>query len=443
MKPSPRLIKIVAALFIASLLIGVTRFYMSESMKALIANVWMLSILVVLAIAFFDVVISRKQAVVSCRREHPKSLALGVNSAITLHIYNETQRPLSLIVSELVPQALNVTAFPATLNIPPQQSHSIKYRVHPDQRGDLQIEGTQIFVTSKFGLWELQHLLPTVSFLKVFPNFMAISNLALLLQGGNSKQLGIHLLQRRGQGTDFHQLRDYRESDSQRQVDWSATAKVGKLISREFQDERDQQVIFLLDCGRRMRSKDQELSHFDHALNALLLTAFIALRQGDSVGYHTFAGVERGMKPAKGHQTINTLINQLYTLESSLANSDYLEAANIIISKRYKRSLVVLVSNVREEDEEDLVIAVKLLSRHHLVLVATLREAVFEETLEQPIHNLMDALQYAGTVNHLNGRARIITRLAVEGVTLSDCLPSELPIALVNQYLALKRSGKF
>ncbi len=443
MKPSLRLVKIVAALFIASVLIGVARFYVSELTKLILFNGWMLSGLGILAAAILDILLSRKRVAVSCKREHPKSLALGVKSAITLHFNNETNRSLSVIVSELVPQALNVTAFPMTLNIPPQQSHVIKYWVHPDQRGDLQIEGTQVFVTSAFGLWELQHRLPIISLLKVFPNFMAISNLALLLQGGNSKQLGIHLLQRRGQGTDFHQLRDYRESDSQRQVDWGATAKVGKLISREFQDERDQQVIFLLDCGRRMRAKDQALSHFDHALNALLLTAFIALRQGDSAGYHTFAGATRGMKPANGHQTINTLINQLYTLESSLANSDYLEAANIIIGKRYKRSLVVLVTNVREEDEDDLVVAVKLLSRHHLVLVATLREIVLDETLAQPIHTLADALQYAGTVNHLNGRARIITRLALEGVTLSDCLPSELPIALVNQYLALKRSGKF
>lgn len=443
MKPSQRLIKILAVFFIASLVIGIARFYMSGLTKSLFVNGLVLSGLGILVLAILDILLSRKRVTVTCKREHPKSLALGVRSAITLHLHNETDNALSLIVSELVPQALNVTAFPMRLNISPQESCAVKYWVHPDQRGDLKIEGTQIFANSLFGLWELQHLLSNVSFLKVFPNFMAVNNLALLLQGGNSKQLGIHLLQRRGQGTDFHQLRDYRESDSQRQVDWAATAKVGKLISREFQDERNQQVIFLLDCGRRMRAKDHALSHFDHALNALLLTSFIALRQGDYAGYHTFAGAARSMKPANGHQAINALINQLYTLESSLASSDYLEAANTIIGKRYKRSLVVLITNVREEDEDDLVAAVKLLSRHHLVLVASLRETILDETLSQPIHTLTDALHYVGVVNHLSGRARIITRLALEGVTLSDCLPSELPIALVNQYLALKRSGKF
>lgn len=443
MKPSLLLIKIAAALAIFSLLVGMGRFFVSDFMQSLLATIWQLSLLGLFTVAGLDRLLSGTRSAVSCIRDHPSTLALGVKNIITLSIKNESPRALSIVISELAPQELNITPFPSAVKLQHEQIKTMKYSVMPEQRGDMRIEGTQIFVTSVLGLWQLQYTLPVISELKVFPNFMAISHLALLLQGGNSKQLGIHLLQRRGQGTDFHQLRDYRESDSPRQVDWCATAKSGKLISREFQDERDQQVIFLLDCGRRMRAKDQALSHFDHALNALLLTAFIALRQGDSAGYHTFAGDQRGMKPAKGRLAINALINQLYTIESSVANSDYLEAAKIITTKRYKRSLIILVTNVREEDEDDLIIAVKLLSRHHLVLVATLREAILDEAVEQPINSLADALRYAGTINHVNARSRIITRLAIEGVILSDCLPSELPMALVNQYLALKRSGKF
>jgi uncharacterized protein (DUF58 family) len=317
MKPSSLLIKIAAALAILSLLVGMGRFFVSEATQSLLVIGWQMSIAGLLIITGLDRLLSRTRSAVSCVRNHPNTLALGVKSTITLSIKNESSRRLSIVISELAPQELNISAFPATVKIQPEQSKAIKYSVMPEQRGDIRIAGTQIFVTSMLGLWQLKYTLPVISQLKVFPNFMAISHLALLLQGGNSKQLGIHLLQRRGQGTDFHQLRDYRESDSLRQVDWCATAKSGKLISREFQDERDQQVIFLLDCGRRMRAKDQALSHFDHALNALLLTAFIALRQGDSAGYHTFAGDQRGMKPAKGRLAINTLINQLYTIESS------------------------------------------------------------------------------------------------------------------------------
>ncbi|HWV15757.1 MAG TPA: DUF58 domain-containing protein [Cellvibrio sp.] len=443
MKPSPRLIKIIVALFMLSALAGFARFFASDLTQSLLSSVWQLCVLGLLILVVIDRLLSGSRSAVSCVRDHPSSLALGAKSTLSLSLKNESPRSLSLVVSEIAAQELNITAFPARVELQRGQTQTLKYSVMPERRGDIAIEATQVFVSSLLGLWQLQYRLPVVSHLKVFPNFMAVSHLALLLQGGSSKQLGIHLLQRRGQGTDFHQMRDYRESDSLRQVDWCSTAKVGKLISREFQDERDQQVIFLLDCGRRMRAKDQALSHFDHALNALLLTAFIALRQGDAAGYHTFAGDAWGMKPAKGPHAINALINQLYRIESSVANSDYIAAAETIASKRYKRSLVILVSNVREEDEDDLVVAVKLLSRHHLVLVATLREAILDEVVERPIASLTDALTYAGTIHHVNARSRIIKRLAAEGVIVSDCLPSELPMALVNQYLALKSSGKF
>jgi uncharacterized protein (DUF58 family) len=97
--------------------------------------------------------------------------------------------------------------------------------------------------------------------------------------------LGAHLRRRRGEGTDFHQLRDYREGDSLRQIDWKAS-RARRLISRDYQDERNQQVMLLLDTGRRMlpASARRRDSHFDHVLNASLVLAYLALRQGDAVG---------------------------------------------------------------------------------------------------------------------------------------------------------------
>ena len=102
--------------------------------------------------------------------------------------------------------------------------------------------------------------------------------------------VGAHLRRRRGEGTEFQQLREYRLGDSLRQIDWKATQRARKLISRDYQDERNQQVMLLVDTGRRMLARDDGLSHFDHVLNAALLVAYIALRQGDVVGLLAAAG---------------------------------------------------------------------------------------------------------------------------------------------------------
>ena len=85
---------------------------------------------------------------------------------------------------------------------------------------------------------------------------------------------------RRGEGMEFHQLREYRQGDSQRAIDWKATSRTARLISREYEDEKDQRVLLVVDCGRRMASKDGELSHFDHTLNAALLLAHVGAAPG-------------------------------------------------------------------------------------------------------------------------------------------------------------------
>ena len=88
--------------------------------------------------------------------------------------------------------------------------------------------------------------------IRVYPNFAALSKYALLATDQRLSQIGVLQRPRRGEGLEFHQLREYREGDMQRQIDWKATSRAGKLISREYQDERDQQIMFLIDCGRRL-----------------------------------------------------------------------------------------------------------------------------------------------------------------------------------------------
>ena len=103
----------------------------------------------------------------------------------------------------------------------------------------------------------------------------------------------------------------------------------------------------------------------------------------------------------------------------------------------------MLVSNVREEDEDDLLAAVRLLRRNHIVLIASIREGVLDEVTHSSVSGFQSALDYAGTIDYLQQRRNLFARLGSEGVIVADCLPNELPVALVNNYLALKRAGKF
>jgi Uncharacterized conserved protein (some members contain a von Willebrand factor type A (vWA) domain) len=255
-------------------------------------------------------------------------------------------------------------------------------------------------------------------------------------------QLGVRQRQRRGLGLEFHQLREFREGDSLRQIDWKATARQRTPIAREYQDERDQQIIFMLDCGRRMRSQDDELAHFDHALNACLLLSYIALRQGDAVGLSTFASdPTHYLAPVKGTEQLKVLLNTVYDLNSTQRPADYQAAANQLLARQKRRALVVLVTNLRDEDDEELLTAVKRLGTHHRVLIATLREQVLDTLRQASVQTLDEALVYCGTVDYLNARAERRERLSAHGVAVLDVPPGELGAALVTRYLSWKKAG--
>lgn len=228
-----------------------------------------------------------------------------------------------------------------------------------------------------------------------------------------------------------------------RQIDWRATARFNRPISREYQEERDQQVIFLLDCGRRMRAKDGDLSHFDHALNALLLSAFIALRQGDKVGLLSFAGPARWVPPVKGRQHITHLLDHIYDLDSSLATSDYLEVAQQLMTRQSKRSLIILISSIEPEDRDDLSKAAKMLSQHHLVLVASMRQQALTEAQHNSIESIEDALGYCGASLQMQKQAAMLASLRSENVIVADTQPCYMHSAVINEYMALKRGGAF
>jgi uncharacterized protein (DUF58 family) len=283
---------------------------------------------------------------------------------------------------------------------------------------------------------------PLIDASRVYPDFARLYGGQLLAVDNWLSQLGVRQRQRRGLGLEFHQLREFREGDSLRQIDWKATARQRTPIAREYQDDRDQQIIFMLDCGRRMRSQEGDLAHFDHALNACLLLSYIALRQGDAVGISTFAGEQdRYLAPVKGTAQLNRLLNSVYDLQSTQRSADYSTAVRQLLARQKRRALVVLVTNLRDEDDDELLGAVKQLGLQHRVLVASLREEVLDTVRQTPVQTWQDALAYCGTIDFLNARATLHERLIAHGVPVLDARPGELGAQLVSRYLSWKKAG--
>ena len=392
-------------------------------------------------IALGDGLIGFRVALPDVERRLPGSMSLATWTEVHLTLTNRSQKRLFVTVYDFHPQTFVARDIPVTVTIKSDQFVDVPYEVRPTERGPFDFTGTELRVASPLGLWWRRVRLPVTDTVRVYPNYSTIKKL-LAYEVDNHLQLtGVRMSRRRGEGIEFHQLRDYREGDSLRAVDWKATSRMSRLIAREYQDERDQQVVFMLDAGRRMLARDAELSHFDHALNAMLLMSYVALRQGDAIGVMTVGDDRRWLQPRKGMDAVNGLLNHVYDVQPEPIEIDYVSAATELAVRQRRRALIVLLTNVREEDSEDLTAATSLLRRRHLVMVASLRERVLDEVLAKPVTNFDGALDFASTAQYLEERREAQNLLQARGVFVDDCLSENLPAAITSRYLAIKRAG--
>ncbi|ALP54744.1 hypothetical protein Tel_05255 [Candidatus Tenderia electrophaga] len=394
-----------------------------------------------LLLSLWDLWKLKRMPAVEVTREVAHTLPVNHWSEVTLRFSHSFGRPVMVEVFDFAPAGAGLKFMPRGFTLQAGRTGEVNYRLRPAQRGPADFGQTQVLIPSPLKLWSLSRMAGAPTQVRVYPDFAAISHFKLLATDNRTSQLGIKRKQRRGEGLEFHQLRDYRDGDSLRQIDWKATVRRHKLISKEYQDERDQQLFFMLDCGRRMRAQDDDLSHFDHSLNALMLLSYVALHQGDAVGLMSFAGEQRWLVPMKSSAMVNTILNTVYDLQPTTQASDYLAAARTLVTRQRKRALVVIMTNLREEDCAELMPAIRLLRRHHLVLVANLREQMLDHTLERPVTGLEDALAYLGTCEYLQERNELQSQLRQRGVLSIDTTPVELPVRVVNGYWEIKRSG--
>ena len=394
------------------------------------------------ALAHADALLGLRMAKPVLERSLPAVLPVGVWTPVRLRLASSSALGQRVRLFDGIPAAMATRGLPQDLTLGAAATVDLRYEVRPGQRGGWAFGDASLLLATPLGLWWRGCRGGSPQAVKVYPNFAPVRKYALLASGHRLEQLGIHRRRRRGEGSEFHQLREYRAGDSLRQLDWKATARMRRLISRDYQAEQGQQVVCLLDCGRRMRAMDGRLSHFDHTLTALLLLAHVALAEGDAVGLLTFAGPELWLPPRRTRGTLDRLMAAIHDLQPGLRASDYLAAARAVLTRVRKRSLVVVITNLRDEDDETLGPALRLLRRRHRVILASLREPELDLALGSPIADFGHALRAGAIDAYLDQRRKAFARLAPGGALALDVEPAQLPVALVNRYLAAKRSGE-
>lgn len=404
--------------------------------------VWRTAGIVIGLLALVDFFLLRATSRLTVTREVPGRMALGISQDIPLTLHHTGRRPARVRVWDTLPDSLQSSDFPWSGTVLPGGFATIDFRLLPTGRGPAVFGMVHVAHASPLGFWVRRYQAGSPSATKVYPNYEPVIRFALLSMVNSQAQMGIRELNRPGQSREFRQLRDYQDGDSLAAIDWKTTSRRLALTSREYEEQRNQTIILMVDCGRRLRAMDGTLSQFDHSLNALLLLSHIALRQGDHVGVMSFGSeTPRWLPPLKGPHAMPAILNHLYDYQPSAAPGDFSEAAELLAARWSRRALVVIATNLRSEDETNFTAPLALIRKKHLVVVASLQEHQVAAQEHIPVTDLPSALRFSSAQHYLDDRRRLLEKLHRLGILTADTPAEHLPIALGNLYLRIKKQG--
>jgi uncharacterized protein (DUF58 family) len=409
---------------------------------------WSLCGLVLLVAAVIDALLLRLLTDrLRANREIAASLALGKPAPVRLTI---TRSPRGLLLAgvrifDLYPPSMKCGVFPAALDSKPLQRREaliFEYSVLPAERGPWRFPGLEFLFSSPLRFWRLKTAFPHESRGRTYPDFKKLGEAAGTDIRGILEKTGIKNIRKRGQGLEFQSLRDYQEGDSVRAIDWRATSRRQKVIIREYQEEQDQQILFLLDSGYRLHRREGDYFQFDSALGAVLLLSYVALKHGDGVAVGTFGSQERWFPPRKGVRAFPDLMNGLYDLTSAPVPSSPFSILEEALARLNRRTFIILLSNFREEDGESLSWILPRIEKRHLLLLVSLRELEAEALAYRRPASAEEALETAAAFSYLTSRRRLYQKWEHSGLLTLETPAAGLSSALINRYLQVKRSGR-
>jgi uncharacterized protein (DUF58 family) len=372
-------------------------------------------------------------------RQAPAIFSVGRPNLVTVQLRNRSGRSLRGTFADDPLEACEAVGNPGAFELPAHGTVGVRYELVPSRRGPRTFGAVTVRYPSPLGFVARQERVALEAHVDVYPDVHAARALELLRrQGRQDARLGS--LRVRGGDTEFERLRPYQVGDEIRHVDWRASARRDDLTVRQFQAESNQNVVFALDVGRSMRGDTGGLTAIDHALNAALLTADVALRGGDKAGLMVFDEAPRQFVPPTGGRAGGRrLTRAVYALDSSLAATDYQAAMTYLRAQVRVRSLFIVFTNLLDpRSAKELSVAVKGLMPRHLPLCVLLRDTDVEALATSPAATVEDLYVRGAAAESLAWRDSLIRGLRNAGVLVLDARPGDLTPELVKSYLDVK-----
>ena len=377
-------------------------------------------------------------------REAPPAFSVGRSLPVAYRWDNPLQRPLVLLVQEVFPASLQLVGDPRRrLTLPVGTEFREEVVLHPEHRGKGSAGTMHLRLLGPWRLSWRQHRRELPWKAIVYPNLVGASLRSLPTQAQRRREAGFRSVRRIGEGRMFESLKEWVPGEDTRTIDWKATARRGKVMARQYEDERRQQVLLVIDAGRMLTAEVDGRPRLESVVEAALHLAHSAVEHDDNIGLMVFADeVQQFLPPARGRRALRAVLDALAVIEGKLVEPNYPAVFAYLAARNRKRALTVLFTDVIDRTaSEALVAQIGTLRPRHLPLAVTLRDPSLERLAVARPANTALAFQRAAAEELLQAREVALAEMRSRGVLILDVPPSGASAAVVDQYNRLKRRG--
>jgi len=400
-------------------------------------------LLILAGYAVIDILLLPRRKAFTVRRIVPGRISLGVATRIRLEITNASRRKVEISLAEDLPEGFEADPPECKATFDPGASGVLEYRLTARRRGRHELAGMDVRVLPAMGLFYRQFRLGGGEAIHVYPNLVNLKRYEVLLRRGLTQQ-GLARLRRIGDGSEFESLMLYAEGDDMSRVDWKATARRSQLVVKNYQPERQQSIVVAIDAGRATAGEFAGISRLDYLVNAALMLAYVALRQGDWFSLVAFSDrIESYLPPVRLAGSIDHVAEALYKLQPRLVQSDYAAACRFLGLKTRKRSLICLMTDIIDRHASGEILSyMARFARRHLALAVTLSNPEIQALAAERLADASDPYSKAAAIDVLNARSQAVAAMRRTGVDVLDVAPLALTPDLINRYLTIKAARR-
>lgn len=393
-------------------------------------------------IAMMDGWLLRNRPVLKAVRDCPAILEMEEENGIDIRLEIEGSWTGRMWIHDDYPAGFQSSETTISLNWRGERQKRVSYQVKPHRRGKHRFGHITIRMESPWKLWMAQTNHPNEVETVVYPRLHAVRRVRKGWVPSQEETEGAPIKRPFGMGRQLSYLREYQPDDDPRFIDWKATAKNGKLISKVWIPERGQHTAIMIDCGRMMGKWQDGCSQLDRVLEAAWGTAAMALKHGDSVSLIAFSDqIVRFVPPQRGMAQLKRIMDETFDLEPTYAEADYPSAWRRLEKALPNHSLVVVFTDLTElAYSEPLAAMLAKARKNHRVMTVSIEEPHLRVMAEKEPENEEQVYSRLVAEHLLQERKNVRKRWNRQSIFHLDVPPYQLASQAIDTYLSFRKS---